>query len=368
MPPTPPSPTAPIHRPITRSRLAPSPNPASPGVIHQLPGLLGPTVPAPVVALAGVAAQPVPARAANTAATTHLPRRAGNTAEPPDTGPIPASGEAGPSPSAAELLALAGAVDADLTEAGVDGAILRISTDPAERLSAFALDGAHPLRLLLRFIAPPWWTALGVSSTGQAHPLDADGRPRPGPDSPDVRVTVLIGRDGASASVLRHGDDATPMPDRPEGVVADACRRALGLPTTPPPASSAELWTLAWLDRIVDAAVRRGGPGRPTDWPAIAALHPVVGPSRPAPDPPALAAAAAALAEAWPWSRLRAEPSVVSIPGVDQSPATAAWMDDGMWARWLLAGLPARADLLAAVHDLLPEPAATAVSQVVGWC
>jgi hypothetical protein len=43
-------------------------------------------------------------------------------------------------------------------------------------------------------------------------------------------------------------------------------------------------------------------------------------------------------------------------------------MDDGMWARWLLAGLPARADLLAAVHDLLPGPAADAVSRVVGWC
>jgi len=265
-------------------------------------------------------------------------------------------------------MALARGVDADLTEAGVHGAILRVSTDPSERLSAFALDGAHPLRLLLRFIAPPWWTALGVSSTGRAHPLDADGRPRPGPDSPRVRVTVLIGGDGAAAGLLRHGDDVTPMPDPPEGVVADACRRAFGIPTMPPPASSAELWTLAWLDRIVEAAVRSDGRGRLAEWPAVAALHPAVGPSRHVPDPPALAAAAAGLTEAWPWSRLRAEPSVVSIPGVDQSPATAAWMDDGMWARWLLAGLPTRADLLAAVHDLLPEPAAAAVSRVVGWC
>jgi hypothetical protein len=346
--PTPRSPTAPIDRSTTaRTRPATSPSPTG-----------------PMPARAGNATDPVrgPVRVGNAAGTP------GGTDRPsPSPSPPPGHGEP-PASGAAELLALARGVDADLTDAGVDGAVVRISTVPSERLSAFALDGAHPLRLLLRFVAPSWWTALGVSSTGQAHPLDADGRPRSRPDSPKVRVTVLLGRDGASAGVLRHDDGVTPMPDPPEGVVADACRRALGLATMPPPAGSAELWTLAWLDRIVDAAVRRDGSPRLADWPAIAALHPAVGPSRQVPDPPALVAAAAALAEAWPWSRLRAEPNVVSIPGVDQSPATAAWMDDGMWARWLLAGLPARADLLAAVHDLLPGPAADAVSRVVVWC
>jgi hypothetical protein len=272
-----------------------------------------------------------------------------------------------PGPGAARLLALAREVDADLADAGVEGAVVSVGTDPHEPLSYYSLDGAHPLERLLRFVAPPEWAAVGVSSTGWAHPVDASGRPRPGTGSPEVRVTVLIDRSGAAGGVLHDGDDVTDLPEPPQGVVADACRRALGVPTAPPPATSGELWTLAWLDRLVEVAGRRGGPALLAAWPAVAALHPAAGPAPHPPDPQSLAAAAVGLAEAWPWSRLRAEPTVVSIPGVDQSPATAEWMDDGMWARWLLAGLPGGTDLLAAVQDLLTAPMAEAVTRVATW-
>jgi hypothetical protein len=274
-----------------------------------------------------------------------------------------------PGPGAARLLALARDVDADLAEAGVEGAVVSVAADPHEPLAYdhYSLDGAHPLERLLRFVAPPEWAAIGVSSTGWAHPVDAGGRPRPVAGSPRVRVTVLIDRSGAAGGVLHDGDDVTGLPEPPQGVVADACRRALGLPTAPPPATSGELWTLAWLDRLVEVAGRRGGPAQLAAWPAVADLHPAAGlPPHPT-DPPSLAAAAVALAEAWPWSRLRAEPTVVSIPGVDQSPATAEWMDDGMWARWLLAGLPGLTDLVAAVQDLLTAPMAEAVTRVATW-
>jgi hypothetical protein len=39
-------------------------------------------------------------------------------------------------------------------------------------------------------------------------------------------------------------------------------------------------------------------------------------------------------------------------------------MDDGMWARWLLAQLPNRDDLLAAIHALLPARLAEGVDLV----
>ncbi|HKE77551.1 MAG TPA: hypothetical protein VKB57_28280, partial [Acidimicrobiales bacterium] len=78
----------------------------------------------------------------------------------------------------------------------------------------------------------------------------------------------------------------------------------------------------------------------------------------------ALARAAVRWAAAWPWSRLRAEPAAFDVPWLDRTPALAAWMDDGMWARWLLSALPHADDLRAAVHSLLCERLAAAVDEV----
>lgn len=269
-----------------------------------------------------------------------------------------------PSPHPALLRALVHAVDPDLA-ATSGGAVLRAG----EPLSApgslawFPLAGAHPLDVLLGLDAPRHWAALGVACTGRAH--TASDRPEP------VTVTILLDRAGAAAGVLRRGGTASDMPDRPEGVVADACRRALGLPTAPPPASTRGLWTLLWLDRVVDAAAGGGPRARPTTWPALARLHPAAGPhgdpTGAALHPVALVAAAGALDAAWPWHRLRADPGAVPLPGAGPAPpGLAAWMDDGMWARWLLSHLPAADDLLSAVRALLPPALAQTVAGVVG--
>jgi hypothetical protein len=53
------------------------------------------------------------------------------------------------------------------------------------------------------------------------------------------------------------------------------------------------------------------------------------------------------------------------MPWLDLTPRLAEWMDDGMWARWVLSGFPQPDDLRAAVHSLLAEPLAAAVDQVV---
>jgi hypothetical protein len=285
------------------------------------------------------------------------------------------------------LMAYLRSADADLAAAGVDGAIVRLSVLPAaESFGWFPLEGAHPLDVLLEFVAPPHWRALGVSTSGRARHLElgpphrdaggvgagAEAEAVSGAaadaDPLDVTVTVLVDRSGAAAGLMRHGDVVTPLPGRPDGLVADACRRALGLPTAPPPGSTLILWTLAWLDRVVDAAGRADAGGRLSSWPSVARLHAAASsPDARSPGglaPAALAEAAASLAEVWTWSRLRDEPRVADVPGPPASRRLAQWMDDGMWARWLLSRLPAADDLLSAVHALLPATLAEQVERV----
>lgn len=271
------------------------------------------------------------------------------------------------------LLGFVSAAEAALTAARADGAILRISdlAPPTECFTWFPLEGTHPLDVLLGFVAPPHWRALGVSCPGRAHRLDdAAARQAPhGPTEPDpVMVTLLLDRAGGAAGVMRRGDELTTLRGRPEGVVADACRRALALPTSPPPPSTLGLWTAAWLDRVVERAGRADAAARLRSWPAVVELHAAAGRAgdgrATVPDPEALARAAHAFARAWPWARLRADPAVVDVPGPPLSPELAAWMDDGMWARWLLSRLPATDDLLAAVRALLPSVLADDVERV----
>lgn len=263
------------------------------------------------------------------------------------------------------LLGFVRTADAAISAAGLDGAILHVDDlAPADRCFRWlGLDGSHPLDLLFGFVAPAHWRAIGVSCSGVSHRLDA-----PASEADAVVVTALLDRSGDVASVIRRGDEVTVMHQPLEGTVADACRRALGLPTAPPPPSTLELWTLTWLDRVVDLAGRRAIGGGVGSWPAIAKLHAAAGSPADDPlgalDPPGLAAAAAALADAWTWSRLRAEPTVLDMPGPPPSARLAAWMDDGLWARWLLSLLPAPDDLMAAVHALLSPALAARVETV----
>ena len=287
-------------------------------------------------------------------------------------------------------LALAAHVDNADTALAAQGAraptsaLLRVSAadaDPPGELAWFPIDPIHPLDLLLGFVAPVHWWALGLSSCGRQHPIGGDGRVMRSAGSPRVRITVLIDRSGGGAGLLRRGDERTALPGPPDGTVADACRRALDLETAPPPPTTAGLWTRCWLDRLVDTLAPSsgtgGGPGPPT-WRDLTRLHPAssVAATRSSghglgPDADALADATRALADAWPWARLRADPAVADVPGPLPDARVVAWMDDGMWARWLLAAYPALDDLVDAACSLLTPNLARATRQVVeasiGW-
>jgi hypothetical protein len=286
-----------------------------------------------------------------------------------------------PPPPDLGLTALVDTADATLAALGARapaGALLRVSAPdahPPGELAWFPIDPIHPLDLLLGFVAPAHWWALGVSSCGRQHPIGDDGRVMRSAGSPRVRITVLIDRSGGGAGLLRRGDERTDLPGPPDGTVADACRRALGLETAPPPPTTVGLWTRCWLDRVVDTLARSSGagsgPGPPT-WRDLTRLHPAASATATrssglglGPDANALADATRALADAWPWDRLRADPTVVDVPGPLPDPRVVAWMDDGMWARWLLGAFPALDDLLDAACSLLTPNLARAAKQVV---
>jgi hypothetical protein len=278
-------------------------------------------------------------------------------------------------PAGDHLVRLVAAADAGLDAGSArESVILRLATGtgPDEAgLGVLPLEGSHPLDLLLGLDAPASWRALGVSCSGRAHSIGPGGRVRRRTDSPSVWVTVLLDRSGGASGLLRRGLEVTPLPGPPEGVVADACRRALGLSTAPPPADTTELWTLCWLDRVVDAGGRSSAT-RGWIWSDVARLHPAstmaIEAGRPRAgdvDPECLAVATTALARAWPWARLRAEPAVLDVPGPLPRRDVARWMDDGMWARWVLSSFPALDDLVEAAAGLLPADLAGRVQRVL---
>jgi hypothetical protein len=252
--------------------------------------------------------------------------------------------------------------------------------------------GRHPVDALVGLVADPDWCAVGVAATGTARRLDGP----PGPMR--VRTVHLVGRDGAWASrwtplepldgVGGAASGGRDSPDRPAGRIDDACRRALGLPTDPPDTSTALLWTLRWLDAVVERASVRatasgraasgraratGGGHRPLRWDEVAALHPAVstggrgGPGRrcgiPAPEEVARRCLELALRRGWDDLRLACAEGTTAAVEVDAE--LAGWLDDGAFARWSLGAYPDVDDLRLAVGALLPPSVALAVEVVL---
>lgn len=207
----------------------------------------------------------------------------------------------------------------------------------------------HPFSALAGFDAPPEWAMFGMRVRGTAHHLDGDSPPE------RTSTTYLLDRAGEECSLMRTGEEVCEVPEPAVGTLPDTCRRVLGLPTAPPPPGTALLWTVAWLDRILDGC---GDPARRSglcsSWAQLAVLHPAV---RTAPDddllslddPARLIALGRAHADAWPWSRLRAEPTGLHLPDGDLPADVTGWMDDGFYARWAFGAFPHPATL---AHDL----------------
>jgi hypothetical protein len=269
---------------------------------------------------------------------------------------------------AERLHALAGALDAALGSLDDDhGALVHVAVphdtpgDAPVDIGIMPTRGEHPFDLLCGFHAPDDWQVLGVVATGRAQRYDD-------PDADKVRASFvfLADRRGSTASLMRTADGTVALPGEPEGRIADAMRRALALPTEPPPCGTGVVFSALWLDSIVDAAGDPERRGSLSSWEGTARMHPAVSLAVRAPDPAALAIAAADLVSRWPWSRLRLEPDRWRLPGDVVLPRdVATWMDDGMFARWLLSELPSLGDLVHLAGPLVPDELAGDVVSVI---
>lgn len=209
-------------------------------------------------------------------------------------------------------------------------------------------QGQHPLDLLLGFVAPKAWTGMGVVCFGWAAPAGDDVdfargtslmRASEHPDRHRVRVVTLVdrrGREQATASL----DDGTVVDEPGSGTVSDALRRCLELPTPPAPVGSVELFSALWLLQVAetaDAARARLG------WPEVVLAHPSIrlltAAGRRA-RPNELVATGRLLHDSLSWEKLRLRAAAGQGHGTQMPADLAAWMDAGMFARWVLGGLP----------------------------
>lgn len=248
--------------------------------------------------------------------------------------------------SSLDLTNLVAQVDAQLVK-HPDGAILRFSEGDPPEVHQMGLNGEHPLDLLLGTTVSTNWAGIGLHCKGRGYDLPDDQPATPADrctsfaslalDALPVSVTILINRNGDGRGILRSGRATRLLAGAPEGAVGDACRRALGLATAPPPTDTTGLWLRIWLDRVVDAAARNAR-AAPPGWKAVARQHPQR--VRGAPTPEAVADATLELADTWPWHRLRRDPDLVDTARPPLERQVTLWMDDGMYARWLLAEIP----------------------------
>lgn len=180
-----------------------------------------------------------------------------------------------------------------------------------------------------------------------------------------VKTSWVLNRLGQTAGRLRIDGDTFPMVEVMDCPSTDLSRRALQMAT---PACSEPVVALTdgVFFRRAAEAIDRHPPPR-LDWAELAALHPLSeGRSLTATE---LLERRAAFERAHTWSSLRRSASQqgrsapLLAPGL--TTAVAGWLDDGSFARWVLAGLGNIKAIRAAVTEELSTGAASRLSRAM---
>jgi len=209
---------------------------------------------------------------------------------------------------------------------------------------------------LLGWRVPDECWAVGLVGGGTRIPLDVSATVDHQEPEHRIRLCCLVGRDGTVATLLRNPDGLVAASGDAEGRVMDALRRALGLPTPPPESGTADLLATLWIDTLLEVA----DSGVHLEWPAAASLHPAmrilatqghdIGLEH-------ITMIARVATAAWSWENLRVQARDDDLLHHLVPAKLAGWMDEGMFARWILSDLPPLAALSAlaagALHPLV---------------
>jgi hypothetical protein len=253
--------------------------------------------------------------------------------------------------STERLAAVAAIIDQTADDRGWNGGPIlvhvRLKDEEAFDLGVKNIDG-HPLDHLLGFTAPAQWDALGVCCEGWAAPMDSGVRPSKSKGRMRVRSTHIVGRNGVEAAGMRlagEGFEAMPAAENAIGMVPDALRRCLGLPTAPP-----EEPVTQWLARMLFLTISAdGGSKRSVGW---SQLRPTLERYE-------------AVGNEGTWALLKGLVAKHHDLNIDLEPEVAAWMDDGMFSRWVLGGLPPYDVLLEEVSRTATKEAFTQVRRLL---
>ena len=206
---------------------------------------------------------------------------------------------------------------------GAPPVLLCVEATPAGLVVGWHDLEQPPIPLLLGFTAPDEWLAAGVALEDAGPPL--------------ARSIAIVSRDGPVASAMRVGDDLFAMPE-PTGHLADALRRALRLPTAPAEESMAAYAAALLVGTLVELGQRDG---RRMGLSTVRAMVDGV----------------TGLVAVGDWGLMRSRIADGSVGGTNLWPEWAAWMDDGMAARWLMDGITPHDELLDEARRVVSRPA-----------
>ena len=223
--------------------------------------------------------------------------------------------------------------------------------------------------------AAPGWAALGhFTGAWVAPPQTWDEpaaergrfgvRPSSHPDSVRARCVMVIGRDGTPSAGSAWPTAGSSTTRRRKGWPRTALRRVFGLPTPPATFPRAELLTSLWLSDVIDEA---DGGRRGRSLPKAAALPSCT--RRSASSKPAVTGfgsdrcrGRAAFGRVLTWNEVRRRARQGRFRRRIE-PELAAWMDEGMLARWLVGGFPPIEELAAQACRALRPPVAAALAR-----
>jgi hypothetical protein len=222
---------------------------------------------------------------------------------------------------------------------------------------------------VMGWLAPPHCDALGIVATATVTRFDGPIEPPvpiPLGRTPGARFACVVGRDALMGWSMRLPDGSELNEAPKEGRMLDCLRRCLELPTPPPPEGPGSIQSVLWLAAIVEEGSQAN---RRLGWREVLRLHPVASGITETPDVevtgqnlPELVRLSSSI---WTWERLRRDTLINHWAADVVSDDVARWMDDGMFARWILAELPAADELLTRVRQYVAPSTARRIAHAV---